>query len=112
VSPEKQRIAIHEARGFSVEVRTVCPTCKGQTPFEAGDDYGITIWAECKHCNNTGKIAPYAPYIPNYLNDLNAIHEAEKTLPQDLRARWMIELCKLTEDSFWSTTRATAAQRA
>jgi hypothetical protein len=102
VSPEKQRIAIAEACGW-----TLCRADNKtwRTPEQKAKNLELL-----GHENGPWSFESSGP--PNYLNDLNAIHEAEKTLPQDLRARWMIELCKLTEDSFWSTTRATAAQRA
>ena len=100
VSPEKQRIAIAEACGWK-------RIPKDNVGAAARLFYGDVWWRDAE--NNT--IAS-VEQLPDYLNDLNAMHEAEKTLPQDLRARWMIELCKLTEDSFWSTTRATSAQRA
>jgi len=80
MSPEKQRIAIAESCEIDVNTRTVCRSCNGNTPYEAGDDYGITLWRECKRCNNTGKVEPYYVGIPDYLNDRNAIHDAIETL--------------------------------
>lgn len=82
MTPEKQRIAIAEACGGRFETQTVCPCCKGVTPYEAGDDYGITIWNECQNCNNTGEVEPYSPQIPDYLNDLNAAWGAVRTLDE------------------------------
>lgn len=96
MTPEKQRIKIAEAHGWVLN-----PECdflgKAFPQCWTHDDYNMVF---------------HDYELPDYLNDLNAMHEAETVLPKDLRACWMIELCKITDDSFWATTRATAAQRA
>jgi len=129
LTQEQKRIKLAEFAGLNIKPKTVCPSCRGNTPFEAGDDYGITIWAECKHCNNTGKVYPYIPNIPDYFNDLNAVHEREKSLlPDDAqysqRNFYASELGRLTgndngqgwkplsNDACFNILHATAAQRA
>jgi len=88
----KQRIAIAEACGWTEIEECTCHNqqLKGFEP-------------------NPGQ---HKKHTPDYLNDLNAMHDAEESITKENRAAWMIELCKITEDSFWSTTRATARKRA
>ena len=55
--------------------------------------------------------------VPDYLNDLNAMHEAVKTLPQNLMPRYFACLCNVVSGSlslygYSKATEATAAQRA
>ena len=100
MNTEKQRIAIAEACGWkNADHPDVMKLKQGWTMPE-------------KWCMDPNGVLQFNHNRPDYLNDLNAMHEAERVLPQDLRARWMIQLCKITEDAFWSTTRATASQRA
>ena len=71
---------------------------------------GVVLWYCSRH---SGGWAEWEK-LPNHIaapESLGLVHEVEKLLLQDLHARWMIELCKITNDSFWSTTRATARQR-
>ena len=109
MSPEKQRIAIAEY--LNLPKSTVCPYCKGNTPYEAGDDYGITLWEECKHCSNTGKVKEYFVRFPYFTADLNAMHEAEKTLTLE---QWDKYIDRLGDwvPSMRNVAHATAAQRA
>jgi hypothetical protein len=91
MTQEEKRIKLAEVAGWEVIELTLCNV----KPDKNGDP----------------EIEPIAP-LPDYFNDLNAVHELEETLVKDMRALWMINLCKLTDDSFWATTRATATQRA
>jgi len=110
--------AMAEVAGCELSQSDICPRCRGNTPYEAGDDYGITLWAECKNCNNTGKVSPYyTSHIPNFLRDLNAVHPVESdilTSKPELRKiyrRILIDTCGDTEDSFTHYWRANARQR-
>jgi hypothetical protein len=76
----QKRIAIAKACGVVFERKDVCPFCKGVTPYESGDDYGITLWEECDYCNNTGKIPQYFVNLPDYPHDLNAMQAAVEFL--------------------------------
>ena len=54
---------------------------------------------------------------PDYLNDLNAMHEAVKSLPQNLKPRYFACLCAVVSgaislNGYSEATEATAAQRA
>lgn len=82
MTPEEINIKIAKFCEIPFERRTVCPWCNGITPYEAGDDYGITIWAKCNNCNNTGKVEPYYIGLPNYYGDLNAMYEALSKLTE------------------------------
>jgi len=105
MKPERQRIAIAEACGWISHIH---------------HPYGIL--------SNTGTYPVYRKKgfadiikLPDFLNDLNAMHEAEKTLTDELTANYVIELMevlqlphamrKLTR-SYYLTATATAAQRA
>lgn len=89
----KQRIAIAKACKVKFLVSKVCPICNGNTPYEAGDDYGITIWGQCEHCNNTGKVKPYHINLPHYTSDLNAMREARTIITDKvIQARYADEL--------------------
>lgn len=90
MTPEAQRIAI--AKYLNWPKSTVCPYCKGNTPYEAGDDYGITLWEECNHCNNTGKVPEYFVRFPYFTTDLNLIRDAVLKLPKGMRNRYVNEL--------------------
>ena len=96
LTDEEIRIKVAEAMGLDTTTKTIGPRCKGNTPYEAGDDYGITIWAKCKNCNNTGKVEPYHTGLPNYPLDLNACAEFEATLndaEQDAYWCHIVNLC-------------------
>ena len=95
MSPEEQRIAIAEACG----VRT-------DRPSTGWHDHGCP----CQQCHK----------IPYYLNDLNAMHEAEKTLDDELDLDYSENL-EIATGARWGTNNscdmskyrsATAAQRA
>ena len=56
-------------------------------------------------------------FLPNYLNDLNAMHEAVKSLPQNLKSRYFACLCAVVSgaislNGYSEATEAIAAQRA
>jgi hypothetical protein len=56
-------------------------------------------------------------FRPDYLNDLNAMHEAVKSLPQNLKPRYFAYLCAVVSgaislNGYSEATEATAAQRA
>jgi hypothetical protein len=109
MTDKRINIKIAELCGHPFEVREVCRICKGNTPYAAGDDYGITLWEECRHCDNTGKVAPYYVGLPNYANDLNACHEFEKTLNHI--NEWFYYEKALAEITDGYTFHATARQR-
>lgn len=91
----KINVAIHRSLGFTADPIDVCPLCRGVTPYEAGDDYGTTIWEKCKHCNNTGKVPPCHVGVRDYCNNLNAIREAVLSLSNTKFHRWASELSLL-----------------
>jgi len=87
MKPEKQRIAIAEACGWKPDKR------------------------------GFGWLSPHGYYAPepDYLNDLNAMHEAEKTLNQNLAAeyaRMLTSTAWQSEQPTFAPMTATAAQRA
>jgi hypothetical protein len=87
MTPEKQRIAIAEACGW--------------TP----DPFGYYVKDPAGIAGPRFRLDE----LPDYLNDLNAMHEAEKTLSDDnLKSYrgWLVVVCN---GEHW---RATAAQRA
>ena len=91
MTPEAQRIAIAEARGMQIVACTCCAN-----PFKS--------LANGKH-------------IPDHLNDLNAMHEAVKSLPQNIKPRYFAHLCTIVSGAislhgYSEATEATAAQRA
>jgi hypothetical protein len=101
------------AEHFKLPKTTVCPVCHGKTPMYDGDDYGITLWRECEHCDNTGKVPEYYPYLPNYFFDLNVMHGAEKLLTFHQETEYVANLMRQHKE--YSMTKgfmATAAQRA
>ena len=86
MKPEQQRIAIAEACGLTDE-EWIC--AKGEWCFNS--------------C------------VPDYINDLNAMHEAEKTLNQNLAAeyaRMLTSIAWQSEQPTFAPMTATAAQRA
>ncbi len=102
MTPEKQRIAIAEACGYT-HVRIV--KC-----IEGPPD----------HCIGHHPAQPHS--IPDYLSDLNAMHEAEKLfMPPEKKSRWLDILSSVVigRDIEWEdyhcfpeVAQATAAQRA
>ena len=55
--------------------------------------------------------------LPDYLNDLNAMHDAVKSLPQNIKPRYFARLCVVVSvaislNGYSEATEATAAQRA
>ena len=96
MSPEEQQIAIAEALGYTQE-----------EPWLDGRD----CWSHKDHPPHVG-----FDVIPDYLHDLNAIHEAVKTIPQNLMFRYFACLCNVVSGSislygYSKATEATAAQR-
>jgi hypothetical protein len=91
---EEQRIAIAEACGWTKISDWKAAGINGQHPTE-----------------------PWTEVIPDYLNDLNAMHEAVKTLPQNIKPRYFACLCfvvrgAISLNGYSKATEATAAQRA
>jgi hypothetical protein len=76
MKPEAQRIAIAEACGW----------IQG-TQFGLTGNLGVTYQKGCKIVSLNG--------LPDYLNDLNAMHEAEKTLTNAQRRRYVDELVEV-----------------
>lgn len=91
MKPEQQRIAIAEACGWV------------ESPYGKWSNDGLILRD------------PLNP--PDYLNDLNAMHEAVKSLPQNLKPRYFTCLCAVVSgaislNGYSEATEATAAQRA
>jgi len=76
MNKQKQNIAIAKLMGVKFTKSNVCDYCNGRTPYAAGDDYGITIWEECKRCQNTGKVKTYYIGLPDYTKSRDAICNA------------------------------------
>ena len=79
--------------------------------------HGFRVW-KSKHQDSImsykGRVGER---IPDYLNDLNAMHEAVKSLPQNLKPRYFACLCAVVSGAvalhgYSEATEATAAQRA
>ena len=88
MTPEQQRIAIAEACGW----------------YFMDDSW--------HYPNGANAIT-----TPDYLNDLNAMHEAVKSLPQNLKPRYFACLCAVVSgaislNGYSEATEAIAAQRA
>ena len=97
MSPEDQQIAIAEACGWLV-------TDDGSNNYKImGSRHG---WKQ-----------GFRPEpIPDYLHDLNAMHDAVKTIPQNLMPRYFACLCNVVSGAlslhgYSKATEATAAQR-
>jgi hypothetical protein len=100
MTPEKQRIAIAEARGHKILELEVHPAISYQWVLVDGERY----------------------IIDDYINDLNAMHEAEKLfMPPEQKSRWLDILSSVVigRDIEWEdyhcfpeVAQATAAQRA
>jgi len=108
MTPEQQRIAIAEACGW-----TRYPEFEGQDPDSAWDDKAIhdAMRENFEWLCPQGKIRNS---LPDFMSDLNAMHEAEKSLPDndDAGSRhdyrlMLMEICQQGGSAF-----ATAAQRA
>ena len=98
MTKEQQRIAIAEACGWK------------NLEIEDFSEYGVPCFM-LMGSNHTGtRLMP-----PDYLNDLNAMHEAEKTLNQNLAAEYARILTSIawqSEQPTFAPMTATAAQRA
>ena len=113
MTPEAQRIAIAEARGWLVFTRVA----------ENGESHGFPP----KGWKPTTKCSAYqsnrlAYYLPDYLNDLNAMHEAENIFGTTIEKTAYMENILFTMNTDpagdgswheqWDVCHATAAQRA
>ena len=99
MSPLKQNVTIAKACGW--EFIADYSHGKDQPP-----EY-TTVTPEGKHL---------CGYYPDYFNDLNEIHEAVKSLPQNLKPRYFAYLCAIVSGAislhgYAEATEATAAQR-
>jgi hypothetical protein len=99
MTPERQRIAIAEACGW-----TYSPYAPLELKHQA-----TACWFPPKYTGH------HEQEVPDYLNDLNAMHEAEKVFRTrhttdfiEMR-NWLFEICGRNADFAWH---ATAAQRA
>jgi hypothetical protein len=95
MTPEQQRIAIAEACGWTLDLKSAIRV----------DGYRIEVWGKRPH-----------EALPDYLNDLNAMHEAEAILTEKQRLFYHVNLMKLQKADFvagfWFLIHATATQRA
>ena len=91
MTPEKQRIAIATACGYSK---------LGTRTYSDYGDIEITAYLNGEFCD-----------VPNYLNDLNAMHKAESFLMDDDPHAYGCYGCNLYEE-YGNTVHLTAAQRA
>ena len=113
MSPEKQRIAIAEACGYTREIKMV-PTWEF-TDYNGGGKY---VEKETVGYTKEGKwILP--ENLPDYLGDLNAMHEAEKMMTKDQWLSYPINVLQAAKDGSFvidinmkTVAHATAAQRA
>jgi hypothetical protein len=110
MNPEKQRIAIANACGW-----TFHPQC-GWTWTNKCPEHGkqtIKSWLKGEH---SGEKVFYDSSLPDYLNDLNAMHEAEKTLSYNDKQKYLDILADAPRDDIYYTyvdsVFATAGQRA
>ncbi len=95
MTPEAQRIAIAQACGWTGFNPDNIPDCLQYTARRVNGKWGL---------------------IPDYLNDLNAIHDAVKSLPQNIMPRYFACLCNIVSGAlslygYSRATEATAAQR-
>jgi len=95
MTPEAQRIAIAEACGWK--------SCAGDSGF-------VTRY------KGTTSETTVRVKLPDYPNDLNAIHDAVKSLPQNIMPRYFACLCNVVSGAlslygYSRATEATAAQR-
>jgi len=94
MKPEEQQIVIAEACGWTEFWETERQGWRSQNPDGSGDNF-----------------------LPDYLSDLNAMHEAVKTLPQNIKPRYFACLCSVVSGAislygYSEATEATAAKRA
>ena len=99
MKPEQQRIAIAQVCGYLRPHFTPSGSCQANC-YEKEDG---SFW---------GTLG-----VPDYLSDLNAMHEAVKSLPQNLKPRYFACLCTvqggaISLNGYSEATEATAAQRA
>jgi len=100
MTPEKQRIAIAEACGWTRVWDPAFRQWTQRSPNKA--------WVTCDPDPN----ADWEIHnLPDFINDLNAMHDAEKVLSDDQRNRYIITLC-LEVQPEPMLYHATAAQRA
>jgi uncharacterized protein len=98
MTPEQQRIAIAKACGYTEDERN--------TGKHGAKEKGW--WIRSRFCLGDN-------CLPQYLHDLNAMHEAEKTLNQNLAAdyaRMVTSIAWQSEQPTFAPMTATAAQRA
>jgi hypothetical protein len=102
MTPEKQRIAIAKASGWTRVWDCAFRQWTQRSPDKA--------WATCDPDPNANW---ELHRLPDYLNDLNAMHEAEKVLTESQRSIFMYQLYgeKVTWND-WPRIHSTAAQRA
>lgn len=101
MTPEKQRIAIAKACGWTAFKEEIHPAITYLWAFPPEDEGSFDI-------------------VPDYLTDLNAIHEAEKVLDDAKWFEYMLNLMDVCQRHFdlgkWTCVQvcmsATAAQRA
>jgi len=114
MSPEKQRIAIAEACGWTLEEPD---DFTGKNTSPQGQVYSQQIRYGFKsNMNHTDRFSG----VPDYLKDLNAMHKVEKTLDTDQKNEYiniLHHICWIEEsendldlDFAWCS--ATSAQRA
>jgi hypothetical protein len=100
MSPDKQRIAIAEACGWT--------KYKGSEKFQFCSPRGMYA-----HMENLPKYLVDLKNLPKYLVDLNAMHEAEKVLDYNQMNQYQnIELSRFVRTGTTWICRATAAERA
>ena len=99
MTPEAQRIAIAQACWWELVMDS--PLYEPYWEDPKGNKIGVSCGMRC----------------PDYLNDLNAMHEAVKSLPQNIKPRYFACLCTIVSGAislhgYSEATEATAAQRA
>jgi hypothetical protein len=111
MSPEKQRIAIAEACGWT-DIRM-------SGPWECTDPGQLR-----EDLCGMQRQHPWREIVPDYLSDLNAMHAAEKVLPVEEQGQyicWINDIVKaqpwserdgISYEDAWLEVHATAAQRA
>lgn len=87
MTPEKQRIAIAEACGWTVEDSHV----RGGKNLLLNGVLKHSEWFN-DACKPT--LMLMRPWLPDYLSDLNAMHEAEKVLTPDQKRHYTFNLFK------------------
>jgi hypothetical protein len=110
MSPDKQRIAIAEACGWTREYADVQTWNAGLNSYKGGyEPIRTMLFRRMEKCF-------LAENLPDYLADLNAMHEAETVLAKDQlieQAEWIGACSNEMHIKAWVILlRATAAQRA